>query len=114
MAAAEDLHTRSVGTAYVKLPSGGCAMVTGDDRKFVQPPTGLTVVDKTGAGDAFAGGLAWALLSGQPPVDAAVVAVAAASCAVTRYGSQASYPTPAELRGMTARVRHAMGAAEAG
>jgi ribokinase len=73
----------------------------------VRAPADLAVVDKTGAGDAFAGALAVALLEGRTPADAAVLAVAAASCAVLGYGSQESYPERAELEAMAMLVRRA-------
>jgi ribokinase len=62
-------------------------------------------VDTTGAGDAFTAALAVAVPRGLPPVEAAIVGVAAASCAVGGYGAQTSYPTNAELVAMTERVR---------
>lgn len=62
----------------------------------------VEVVDATGAGDAFAGGLAWALLDGHSAVAAAKLAGAAATCAVAAYGSQESYPTLPQLRAMAA------------
>ena len=68
------------------------------------PPTDVHVVDKTGAGDAFAGALAWAPVAGRGTAEAARTAVAAATCAVTGYGSQQAYPSPTELDAMIARV----------
>jgi ribokinase len=102
--AAEQLHARGAGTAYVKLRDGGCALAGDDGRAVVRAPE-VEVVDATGAGDAFAGALAWALHDGRPPIDAACVAVAAASCAVGAYGSQESYPTRDALAAMLERVR---------
>lgn len=49
-------------------------------------------IDATGAGDAFAGALAWTLHDGRSTVDAARVAVAASTVAVTGFGSQEAYP----------------------
>lgn len=101
--AAEALHERGVGFGYVKMAAGGCA-VAGEHRAVVEAPGALDVVDTTGAGDAFAGGLAWALLDGRPPLEAAGMAVAASSCAVEHYGSQESYPTLDQLVAMTDRL----------
>lgn len=100
--AAEACHERGAGFGYVKMAAGGCAVV-GEQRAVVEVPSGLDVVDTTGAGDAFAGGLAWALLDGRPPLEAAGMAVAASSCAVEHYGSQESYPTLGQL---VARADH--------
>jgi ribokinase len=105
--AAHRLRERGAGTAYVKLPHGGCVVASADGTERVRAPDGIQVVDTTGAGDAFAGALAAAVLQGRPPVEAAMVAVAAAACAVGGYGAQASYPTPAELAAMTERVHDA-------
>lgn len=102
--AAHELRRRGAGTAYVKLASGGCAVAGPDGATLVEAPDGVEVVDTTGAGDAFAGALAWALVEGLTATDAAVVAVAASACAVGRYGSQESYPTRSQLEAMRTRV----------
>lgn len=101
--AAEALHEHGVGFGYVKMATGGCAVV-GEERALVEAPAGLDVVDTTGAGDAFAGALAWALLNERSPLAAARVAVAASSCAVEAYGSQESYPTLDQLLARAAEV----------
>lgn len=104
LAAAEGLHRRGGAAVYVKLPDGGCAVAAPGVRAVVRSPDGLDVVDATGAGDAFAGGLAWALHSGRDVAGAAVLAVAASSCAVQAYGSQSSYPNRSQLLAMAGRV----------
>jgi ribokinase len=101
--AARDLHDRGAGAVYVKLSDGGCAVVSEQGEALVRAPR-VDAVDKTGAGDAFAGGLAWALLRGDAPIDAAVTAVAASTCAVTTYGSQQAYPSRDALDAMRDRV----------
>jgi ribokinase len=87
----------------VKLAGGGCALASPDGTALVRAPK-VAVADASGAGDAFAGALGWALHEGRTTVEAACVAVAAATCAVTGYGSQESYPTRAELDAMVERV----------
>jgi ribokinase len=60
----------------------------GDDgsRRFVVPaPTGVAIVDTTGAGDAFNAALAVGLVRRQPLRDAVRFAVAAGAFAVTRH-----------------------------
>jgi ribokinase len=57
------------------------------------PAPAAAVVDPTGAGDAFVGGLAVRLAEGAPPEEAAVFACAAGSCAVEVAGAQPSPPT---------------------
>ena len=98
------LRERGAGCAYVKLAGGGCALVSADGAAAIAAPDDLDVMDATGAGDAFAGALGWALLGGSDAVGAARLAVAASACAVTAYGSQESYPSLAELEAMAARV----------
>lgn len=94
--AGERLLERGVANVCVKLPDGGAALVSDHGCQLLEAPK-VQVVDKTGAGDAFAAGLCVGLFQDLQPLAAMRVAVAAASFAVTRYGSQAAYPTRAEL-----------------
>ena len=55
------------------------------------------VVDTTGAGDAFCGGLAAALQQGQALQEAVVYANTAAGISVTRHGTALSTPTQEEI-----------------
>ena len=96
--AAAHLHELGVAHAHVKLSDGGSVLVGRSGTWVVRAPEELAVVDSTGGGDAFAAGLAWALHAGEDPVAAASWAVAAASHAVTVYGSQPAAPTLDELR----------------
>jgi ribokinase len=105
VAAGRTLIERGAGCAHVKLAGGGAVVVDSGGVLHVEAPVDIDVVDATGAGDAYAGGLGWALLRGVPFEEAAVLAVAASTCAVTAFGSQESYPTEAELRAMAGRVR---------
>lgn len=105
--AGEQLCARGVRIACVKLPDGGAALVSADRREVVAP-LDVEVVDKTGAGDAFAGALGVALLERQELVQAVKFAVAASSLAVTGYGSQAAYPDRGRLeRARAGRERRA-------
>ena len=105
--AARHLVDRGVENACVKLADGGCVLVNCDHIIHV-PPVETDVIDTTGAGDAFAGGLAVAVLEGRSRFDAACFATAAAQAAVTKYGSQPAYPSRAELNLLFERLtRHA-------
>lgn len=104
LAAASRLHELGVEHAHVKLSDGGSVLVGRSGRWVVRGPDDLDVVDSTGVGDAFAAGLAWALHGGEDPVAAAAWAVAAASHAVTVYGSQPAAPTLDQLRRMRREV----------
>jgi ribokinase len=63
------------------------------------PSPQVTVVDTTGAGDAFTGALAWRLSLGDSLRDAAALAARAGAAAVTARGAQGSYPSPEWLPG---------------
>jgi len=60
------------------------------------------VVDTTGAGDAFNGGLAVALAEGKELVDAVRFACAVAGISVTRPGTAPSMPKRAEVEALMA------------
>ena len=61
------------------------------------PSRPVDVVDTTAAGDAFNGGLAWALGSGMPLEAAVQRACLVGALSATRLGAQPSLPTQAEL-----------------
>lgn len=95
---------RGVSHACMKLQHGGALLVGEREQELFRAPK-VEVVDKTGAGDAFAGGLAAALACGRSAHEAVQQAVAASTFAVTRYGSQAAYPTRDELARFMAEKR---------
>ncbi|AHM58370.1 sugar kinase [Flammeovirgaceae bacterium 311] len=90
--AARKLLEAGVKTAIVKLEDGGC-VAANEHESFYIPPVKVEVIDTTGAGDAFAGALATAVLEKQSLREAACFAVAASVAAVTAYGSQPAYPS---------------------
>lgn len=94
--AAQALVDRGARGACVKLADGGCVGIRGEER-FAVSAARVNIVDKTGAGDAFAGGLAVAALEQQSTAAALRFAVAASTLAVTAYGSQAAYPDRNQL-----------------
>jgi ribokinase len=61
------------------------------------------VLETTGAGDAFCGGLAAALAERQPLLDAVRFGCATAGISVTRHGTAPSMPRRAEIDGLLAR-----------
>jgi ribokinase len=101
--AANCLLERGVGVACIKLPDGGCVVME-DGCAFHIEPVPVEVVDTTGAGDAFTGGLAVALLEQRPLHQAARFAVAASHLAVTAYGSQPAYPTRKQIEQLERRL----------
>jgi ribokinase len=102
--AGQKLVKSGVRHACVKLPKGGAVLAAREGVHVLGSPR-VEVVDQTGAGDAFAGGLAYALWSGNPPREAVCQAILTSTFAVTRYGAQASYPSREELDRFVAQAR---------
>lgn len=74
--AAHHFLDRGVKNACVKLKDGGCVLINHEQTLHI-PPVPVDVVDATGAGDAFAGALAVAVLEKRSLQDAACFATAA-------------------------------------
>ena len=95
--AAKHMHARLL----VTVGAAGVALVS-DDRKRVvrlKPPLpAATVVDTTGAGDAFVGAFAYGLGIQQGEMFAAALGMACATDSVTREGTQPSFPKPEKCR----------------
>ena len=94
--AAADLARAGARNAVVTAGAAGAA--------YRGPAGGLTVpgfavrpVDSVGAGDTFVAALAVALAAGVAPDEAVVAAAAAGAAAVTRPGTQAGMPRPADV-----------------
>lgn len=94
--------TLGAAGAYVAEAAGGGTRV---------PSPSVSVVDTTGAGDAFTGALAWRLSLGDSLSDASAFAARVGAAAVTGRGAQSSYPTLEQVSGEKAfrgaRARHA-------
>jgi ribokinase len=97
------LVNRGVAAVCQKLDGGGCVVAAPDATHRIHPVP-VDVVDQTGAGDAFAGGMGVALAEGLPIAEAARFAVACSHLAVTVYGSQQSYPSRDALNEMIERL----------
>lgn len=95
-AAACALARQGARVVCIKLDDGGC-LLHHEDRSWRLQAAPVRPVDSTGAGDAFTGAFAVALLEGQRVEEAAAWAVAASEVAVTAYGSQPAYPTRERL-----------------
>ena len=98
-----ELIDRGAGTAHVKLGGGGCVVMS-HELSAVIDAARVRPVDTTGAGDAFAAGLAWTLLDGCDSVEATRFAVAAATYAVGIYGAQAAAPAREDLAPLLGRI----------
>ena len=82
--------------AIVTLGDRGCVVVDRDGEEAI-PAVTVLAVDTTAAGDAFCGGLAYALARGEALADAARFATKVAALAVTRRGAQDSMPSAEEV-----------------
>ena len=85
----------------VTLGAEGAALVTPEDALHL-PAFDVEAVDTTGAGDAFCGALADALVRGEDLPAAARWATATAACSVTRAGAQDSLPMRSEVEQLVA------------
>lgn len=98
--AIEKFAGRGLNKVLVTLGAAGSLVL--DSTNSATPvvriaPTQVNAVDTTGAGDAFTGGVAARLAAGDTLVAAARYASVAAALATTKKGTQAAYPTAAEL-----------------
>lgn len=102
--AADALLARGVGAVIVTL--GGNGALLRDRTRSVHVPvvSAGPVVETTGAGDAFNGGLAVALAEGRDMVEAVRFGCATAGISVTRPGAAAAMPARAEIDALLART----------
>lgn len=94
--AAKLLLDRGVGAVAVQAGGEGNLIVTSDEEHWF-PLIPVESVDATGAGDAFAAGLAVALSEERPWSEAGAWASAAAALKTTKLGAQAGLPTRREV-----------------
>jgi ribokinase len=93
---------KGAGTALITLGESGALLHSRSGSVHVPAFRAGPVVETTGAGDAFNGGLAAALARGAEPVEAARFACAVAGISVTRPGTAPSMPTFAEVEALLA------------
>jgi ribokinase len=91
LAAARRLRDLGAATAIIKMGPRG-ALVSGPQAEAFVPPFPVTAIDSVGAGDAFNGGLAYALDSGMPLMAAVRLAAACGALAVTARGAADAAP----------------------
>ncbi len=93
----ESLLRAGVGAVVVTRGSAGADIHRAGSTVSRVPAFGVQVVDTTGAGDAFCGGLAWALSGGLDLEKSVVIAAAAGALATRRSGAREGLATLAEL-----------------
>ena len=95
--AAGEFLARGVRNVIITLGGEGALVRNRDVTEHVRAFDAGTVVETTGAGDAFNGGLAIALAEGKDVVEATRFGCAVAGISVTRYGTAPSMPNRAEV-----------------
>jgi ribokinase len=99
--AARMLKAKGVGHVIITMGSKGALVLT-DSKEFVVDPLNVKVVDTTGAGDAFNGGLATALAEGQDMAQAVAFANATGALSVTKVGTAPAMPYRNEIEQLLA------------
>ena len=90
------LRDRTLGDVIVTLGDRGCVWVFATGFEHI-PGHRVSAIDTTGAGDAFNGGLAKALASGDALGPALQFAVRAGAAATLKRGAAEAMPTPESL-----------------
>lgn len=93
------LYLQSKGPKHVITTLGKQGVAYLDEQQQLQkvPSYSVEVVDTTGAGDAFNGGLATALADGKSLPEAIAFANGVSALAVTKLGAQTGMPTKEEV-----------------
>jgi ribokinase len=104
-AAATALLARGVRNVILTLGSQGAFIKNNTLTRHVPAVNAGPVVETTGAGDAFNGGLATALAEGMDLVEATRFACVVAGISVTRPGTAPSMPHRHEIDGVRASLR---------
>lgn len=102
-AAARALVAAGAGAAIITLGPQGALWHDGRETVLIPAFHAGPVVETTGAGDAFNGGLAAALAEGMEPLQAVRFGCATAGISVTRAGTAPSMPARAEIEALLAR-----------
>jgi sugar/nucleoside kinase (ribokinase family) len=103
--AARALQAISGGWVVVKLGPGGCLAVGPGDTEFAVPAPATSVVDTTGAGDAFNAGLVRALAQGATWRDALAAATRFATSVISRPSNDRYRETLPASRGSATSLR---------
>lgn len=100
--AAKAIYVMGVPNVLITLGKKGCYYYNGGESGKLYPGFEVQALDTTGAGDAFNGGLAYALASGQALCNAIIHANAVAALSVTKVGTSPAMPTIEEVQAFKA------------
>lgn len=103
--AADRLLEMGVGAVATQAGDQGDLLVWNSDEQLF-PRLRVKAVDATGAGDAFAAGLAVALSEKRSLVEAGAFANAAAALATTKFGAQPAMPRRQDVLRLMRRSNH--------
>lgn len=113
-AAGSYLLARGAGAAAIQAGHEGKLVMQSDGRQTWLTPIPVRTVDTTGAGDAFAATLAVLLGEGDPVVQAAPYANAAAALTTTGIGALRAFPRRDAIMALVAAAMPDVGALERG
>ena len=102
--AARILKAKGIGNVIITMGAKGALVLT-DSTEYVIDSIKVKVVDTTGAGDAFNGGLAAALAEGQDIIHAVEFANATAALSVTKVGTAPAMPYRNEIEHLLQSMR---------
>ncbi|HWX51307.1 MAG TPA: sugar kinase [Roseomonas sp.] len=94
-----DFYLEMTPLVVLKLGRMGVMVATREGRTTL-PGCTVEAVDATGAGDTFAGNFLARIVLGDPPLEAARYANAAAALSTTGYGAVAPMPRPEAVRAL--------------
>ncbi|MGL4489111.1 MAG: ribokinase [Rhizobiaceae bacterium] len=101
--AGDVLLSKGVGTALITLGDKGALLHNKTISLYVPVINAGSVVETTGAGDAYNGGFAYGLAQGMEPTVAARFANAVAAISVTRKGTAPAMPSLEEVEALLAK-----------
>jgi ribokinase len=96
---AQQLIDMGVQIVAVKMGEKGCYVTNGEEKKVIQPYK-VSVVDTTGAGDAFCAGFLYGLTKNKTLTECGQLGNFVASRKVTKMGARAGLPYEKDLAGI--------------
>ena len=106
--AARLIKRKGVGTVIITMGGKG-AFVLAESAEYTIDPFEVNVLDTTGAGDAFNGGLATALAEGMDIIHAVQFANATGALSVTKLGTAPSMPYRHEIEELLLKTKNRKG-----